>query len=310
MKISRRCFLVAAGSMLGGVLTSSPKSARAVRAPKAPDPYGCLVDLTVCVGCRKCEQACNKVNSLPPPVEPFDDLRILDRKRRPTAKAYTVVNRYYTGKLDERNQLIPTFVKIQCKHCQDPGCVSACIVGAMTKKDNGAVHYDDSKCIGCRYCMVACPFQIPAFDYHDPLFPQVRKCTLCYDRITKEGGTPGCAAICPVEAITFGKRSQLLGLARHKIKNDPGHYLNRIYGEHEVGGTSWLYISGVPFEKLSFLELPTRPIPHLAETIQHGLFSYLWAPLTLSGVLGGFMWTFNRKQITGDAKPNRREDSI
>lgn len=311
MKISRRRFLGVAGTMLGTVLTSSPKSAWTARKPKAPpDPYGCLVDLTACVGCRKCEQACNQANRLPPPRVPFDDLCILDRKRRPIPTAYTVVNRYYTGRLDERNQLIPTFVKVQCMHCQDPGCVSACIVAAMTKKDNGAVHYDVSKCIGCRYCMVACPFQIPAYDYHDPLFPEVRKCTLCYDRITKEGGRPACAAMCPVEAIIFGKRNQLLELARQKIKNDPGRYLDRIYGEHEVGGTSMLYISREPFEKLGFLDLPTHPIPHLTETIQDGLFSYLWAPLVLFAVMGGCMWTSNRKEITGDSETDPTEDSI
>ncbi len=298
--INRRHFFGLAGIMVGGALVGKPKRTLAKRSSKAPsDPYGCVVDLTACVGCRICEQACNRVNVLPPPKERFDDPRVLDRKRRPNATAFTVVNRYYAGKRDERNSLIPTFVKIQCMHCQDPGCVSACIVGAMTKKDNGTTHYDASKCIGCRYCMVACPFQIPAYEYEDPLFPRVRKCTFCYDRIRKEGGTPGCAAICPVEAITFGSRSQLLEVARRKIKDYPGRYVNRIYGQHEVGGTSWLYLSGVPFEKLNFLNLPSRPIPYLTETIQHGIFAHMWAPLSLYAVLGGFMWIFNRKQISG-----------
>lgn len=307
MKISRRGFLRITSTVTAGILVGRPKVTRA-RPPKAPrDPYGCLVDLTACVGCRKCEQACNKVNDLPPPKLPFDDPRPLERKRRPMATAFTVVNRYYAGKRDERNNLIPTFVKVQCMHCQDPGCVSACIVGAMTKKDNGATHYDVSKCIGCRYCMVACPFQIPAYEYSDPLFPRVRKCTFCYERITKEGGNPACAAICPVEGITFGKRSQLLEIARQKTNNNPARYLNRIYGEQEVGGTSWLYISGEPFEKLGFLDLPTHPIPHLAETIQHGIFRYMWSPLTLFAVLGGIMWTCNRKQITGESEHDQTE---
>ena len=310
MKINRRFFLGIAGTMVGGALAVRPEKVRAVRIPKAPsDPYGCMVDLTACVGCRKCEQACNRVNGLPAPQISFEDPRVLEHKRRPNATAYTVVNRHYTGKLDERNLLIPTFVKVQCMHCQDPACVSACIVGALKKKDNGAVHYDASKCMGCRYCMVACPFQIPAYDYHDPLTPEVRKCSFCYDRISKEEGKPACAAICPVEAVTFGKRSQIIDVARRRIKNDPGRYLNRLYGEYEVGGTSWLYISGEPFEKLGFLDLPSRPIPHLAETIQHGLFKYLWAPLSLFAILGGCMWTFNRKQIKGNPGPERMEDN-
>lgn len=302
MKINRRQFFGIAGTMAGGALVCGPKKVQATRTPKAPqDPYGCLVDLTVCIGCRKCEQACNRANGLPPPDETFDDPRVLDRKRRPDVKAFTVINRYYPGKLDERNELVPTFVKDQCMHCQDPGCVSACLVRAMTKKDNGAVHYDASKCIGCRYCMVACPFQIPAYEYHDPFFPRVRKCTFCYERITQKGGTPACAAICPVETMTFGKRDKLLELAHRKIKEDPGRYVGKIYGEHEVGGTSWLCISGVPFEKVGFLDLPTQPIPHMAETVQHGIFRYGWAPLTLFAVLGGVMWTFNRRQITDDS---------
>ena len=139
MKIDRRHFLGVAGTMAGGALGLRSKTIQAARKPKTPaDPYGCLMDLTACVGCRKCEQACNQVHGLPAPQVSYDDPRVFERKRRPSTAAYTVVNRYYTGKLDERNLLIPTFVKVQCMHCQDPACVSACIVGALTQKDNGA----------------------------------------------------------------------------------------------------------------------------------------------------------------------------
>ena len=301
MDISRRSFLGIVGAGIGGTVAGTAGVSKAARTPpKTENAYGCLVDLTLCVGCRKCELACNQVNHLPKPAVPFDNPRPLDAPRRPDAQAYTVVNRYFSGTLDERNNPVPTYVKVQCMHCQDPACASACIVGALEKKTNGAVYYDVSKCIGCRYCMVACPFQIPAYEYFDPLTPQVRKCTLCFERISKRGGRPGCADICPVEAITFGPREELLKLARKRIESDPGKYLNRIYGEKEVGGTSWLYITKEPFEKLGFLNLPDKPMPHLTETIQHGIFSYLWAPLTLFGVLGATMWGLNRKQITGD----------
>jgi formate dehydrogenase beta subunit len=291
MDLNRRKFLqilVAAGASI----TLGERKARA-RESKAPaDPYGCLVDLTRCIGCRKCEQACNEVNQLPEPERPFEDLTLLDLKRRPDAKTYTIVNRYYSGKIDEREQLAPTFVKIQCMHCQDPACVSACIVGALTKKENGAVHYDVSKCIGCRYCMVACPFEIPAYEYNNPITPKVMKCTFCFDRISKQGGKPGCATICPVEAITFGKRSTLLDVAKKRISENPASYVNHVYGEHEVGGTSWMYISGVSFEKLGFNALPSEPMPKLSENVQHALFSYLWSPIALYGILGGIMWAF------------------
>ena len=201
--LSRRGFLSTLGA--GTITAMSAGSARAWKSRAPSDPYGCLVDLTRCIGCRKCEMACNEVNNLPKPAVKFNDLTIFDRKRRPDDKTFTVVNRYHTGKIDEQGNLIPTFVKIQCMHCQDPACASACITGALSKKENGAVYYDVQKCIGCRYCMVACPFEIPAYEYFDPLNPKVRKCTFCFERISKKGGLPGCAAICPVEAITFGK---------------------------------------------------------------------------------------------------------
>jgi len=292
--MNRRTFLKCAATGGAAAAASFSAEARASRAvPK--DPYGCLVDLTRCVGCRKCEQACATVNNLPAPSTPFDDPLVFDVRRRPTPEAFTVVNRYHTGRVDERNRLVPTYVKVQCMHCQDPACVSACIVGALTKKDNGAVHYDESKCIGCRYCMVACPFQIPKYEYSDPLTPRVRKCTFCFERISRDGGTPGCAAACPVEAITFGKRAVLLELAKKRIQENPVDYIPYIYGETEVGGTSWLYISAEPFEKLGFLKLPSRPVPQTAETIQHGIFKYFWAPLTLYGLLGAVMFRVHKK---------------
>jgi formate dehydrogenase beta subunit len=292
MTVTRRGFLGAMGA--AGAAAAAPKTAQAWESKAPPDPYGCLVDLTRCVGCRKCEQACNEVNDLPKPTVKFDDMTILDTKRRPDDKAFTVINRCYCGRLDERDQLVPVYVKIQCMHCQDPACASACITGALSKKENGAVHYDVTKCIGCRYCMAACPFEIPAYEYHDPITPRVRKCTFCYERIEKEGGTPGCASICPVEAITFGKRSDLLKQAKQRIKHDLGKYVDHIYGENEVGGTSWMYISGVPFERIGFQKLPTDPMPRLSETIQSSLFSYLWSPLVLFGALGVVMGITSR----------------
>lgn len=298
MDLNRRGFFKIMGATGAGLaVASQPATAWQSRAPE--DAYGCLVDLTRCIGCRKCEQACQTANGLPEPAQSFDDLTILDRKRRPDEKSFTVVNRYYSGRIDERDQLIPTFVKIQCMHCQDPACASACIVGALTKKDNGAVHYDAGKCIGCRYCMVACPFEIPAYEYHNPITPRVMKCTFCYERVAGEGKLPGCAQICPVEAITFAKRSTLLEIGHKRIADNPGRYVHHIYGEKEVGGTSWMYLSGQPFEDLGFIQVPEKPLPQLAETIQHSLFSYLWSPIVLFGMLSGVMWGFRDKDDRG-----------
>ncbi len=292
MEINRRHFLKLTGAMAAAtVTTAKTKSADASQPSASTDRgYGCLVDTTLCVGCRKCEQACNERHHLPEPVERFDELAVLERERRMDETSYTVVNKYYpknVGTLTWRNR--PEFVKFQCMHCNDPSCVSACIVGALTKQENGAVIYDAKICIGCRYCMVACPFQVPAYEYHNALTPEVRKCTFCYQSV-KKGGLPACAQICPREVITFGKKDELLRLARWKMKKNPGKYVDHIYGEHEVGGTSWLYLASEPFETIGFPKLGTKAPPRLTEAIQHGLFQYFAAPIILYGVLGGVMW--------------------
>ncbi len=290
MELSRRGFfkVVGAGS---AALATGPRSVGATPTEtQSQNEYGCLVDTTLCVGCRKCEEACNQRHGLAKPEESFNELAVLENERRMDETSYTVVNKYYpnnVGTLTWRDR--PEFVKFQCMHCNDPSCVSACIVGALTKQENGAVIYDAKKCIGCRYCMVACPFQVPAYEYHDPLTPEVRKCTFCYEYV-KEGGLPACAQICPREVITFGKKEELLRLARWKIKKDPGKYVDHIYGEHEVGGTSWLYLASEPFENIGFPTLGSKAPPRLTESIQHGLFQYFAAPIILYATLGGIMW--------------------
>ncbi len=305
MKLNRRDFF-----RVAGVAAATPLLPRAVEAAgsgeSSGDAYGCLVDLTRCIGCRKCEQACNTIQQLPAPERSFDDVLVLEKRRRMDSRTYTVVNRYHTGAVNEQGQLVPTFVKLQCMHCLDPACVSACPVGALTKKENGAVHYEASRCIGCRYCMVSCPFQVPCYEYEDPLTPRVRKCTFCFDQRLAEGKVPACISVCPVEALTFGRREQLLATGRKRIEEDPGRYVEHIFGEKEVGGTSWLYLSGVSFDRLGFQKLPHRPMPKLPETIQHGLYSYLWAPIVLFGALGGVMKYMERN--TPEGKSDQTEE--
>jgi formate dehydrogenase iron-sulfur subunit len=295
----RRQFLKLSAAAAATALAGSSTPARAAQA--APDSLGCLVDTTLCVGCRQCEKACNQRNHLPAPKISFDETAVLENERRMDETTYTVVNKYYPrnlGTLTWRQR--PTFVKFQCMHCNDPSCVSACIVGALTKQPNGAVIYDADKCIGCRYCMVACPFQVPAYEYDQALTPQVRKCTMCFDQV-KDGGLPACAQVCPREAITFGKRSELLSLARWRIKNRPGKYENHIYGENEVGGTAWLYLASEPFTNIGFPKLGPKAPPRLTESIQHAVTGYLAAPLGLFALLGGVMW------FTGFMKKNGKD---
>jgi len=188
------------------------------------------------------------------------------------------------------------FVKFQCMHCNDPACVSACIVGAMSKEPNGAVKYDPWKCIGCRYCMTACPFQVPAYEYSNALNPQVRKCTFCFEKRTSKGELPACVNACPMEVMTFGKRQDLIKIAHERIENNPKRYVKHVYGELELGGTSWMYLSAVPFTEIGFPKFGYVSAPSFTEPIQHAIFKYFIPPAALYGTLGGIMWYFKKKK--------------
>ena len=153
------------------------------------------------------------------------------------------------------------FRKHQCIHCVEPACASACFVKACTKNPDGSVTYDGSLCVGCRYCMVACPFNVPTFDYEEAFDPLIRKCTMCHPRLA-EGKLPGCVEACPKDALTFGKRSDLIKIAEARIARNPERYVDHIYGQHEMGGTQWMYLSGVPFTAIGMNEeLGTAPAP-------------------------------------------------
>ncbi len=313
MELDRRRFLKWSGVFAGSALIPGAKAARAESAAvPGADDYGCLVDTTLCVGCRKCEQACNQRHGLPKPEESFEETSVLESPRRPDDTAYTVVNKYYPKKIGPLTALKkPTFVKFQCMHCVDPSCASACIVGALKKQPQGPITYDVSKCIGCRYCMVACPFQIPAYEYNVALTPRVRKCTFCFEYV-KRGGLPACAQVCPREVMTFGKRGELLRLARWKIKNNPGKYVDHIYGEHEVGGTSWLYIASEPFTSIGFPKLGREAPPRLTESIQHALYHHLVGPIALYAVLAGTMWAsgfYSKEKSYTVKKPGEKGDA-
>jgi len=226
-----------------------------------PGSNGVLFDATRCIGCRRCEAGCNQVNGLPAPDRPFDDLSVLDQKRRTNAKSYTVVNRYD----NIPGAAGPVYRKTQCNHCLEPACASACFVAAFTKTPQGAVTWDETVCVGCRYCMIACPFEIPTYEYNEPLTPRVMKCTMCYPQITSgKLRVPGCVGACPTEALVYGSRAELLQVARERFHAHPGRYINQIYGEREMGGTNWLYISGVPFREIGLREdLGVTPAPEL-----------------------------------------------
>ena len=155
----------------------------------------------------------------------------------------------------------PLFRKIQCNHCLEPACLTACFVNAYTKTPEGAVIYNPDVCVGCRTCMVACPFSMPAFKYDSSLQARIMKCSFCYDTRLRHDLPPACVEACPMEALTFGYRKTLLRIARKRIRENPDKYVNYIYGEAEAGGTSWLYLSPVPFAAAGFdMQVPKQPI--------------------------------------------------
>lgn len=287
--LNRRRFLKTAAAGLS-ISTLIPKTVIGSEKTLSEDRIGILVDTTACVGCRHCEWACRVAHNFPTEgLDSYSNQEVFKKFRRPESNSLTVVNQFE----NEKNPLLPVYVKNQCMHCEHPACVSACIVGAFTKLEDGSVIWDDDKCIGCRYCMVACQFEIPTFDYEKSIDPHIRKCDLCFDR-RKNGKLPACIEICPNEVLVYGKRSDILKIAKDRIKRKPDVYVKHIYGEYEIGGTSWLYLAGKSFDKLRMPSLGANPAPGISETIQHGIFAYFVPPVTLYALLGLIMWVTKR----------------
>lgn len=244
------CLMCSAAASIG----VSDKARAAGSFEGYPESMGVLVDITRCVGCRSCEAACNKEQKMPEPNVPFDDTSVFEDKRRPTEESLTVVNRYQTGSG-------PVYKKMQCNHCNEPACLTSCFVNAYTKTKEGAVVYNPKICVGCRNCMIACPFNIPGYSYSSAFNPVVKKCIFCYDTRLKYGKPPACVESCPQEVLKFGKRADLIKLAHERIRETPSRYYDKVYGEKEVGGTGWLYLSGVPFDQVGFdTTLQNEPI--------------------------------------------------
>ncbi|MBN2008736.1 4Fe-4S dicluster domain-containing protein [candidate division KSB1 bacterium] len=295
MDLSRRNFLkctAVAGSL--GMVNSATLVQAAHRRPVSPDWLGVLVDTTVCIGCRRCEWACRDFNQMPnKPIAEYEDKSVFDELRRPSATGHTVVNRFDNPQNPQR----PYYVKVQCMHCNDAACVSACIVGAFSKdQETGAVKYEPWKCIGCRYCMAACPFQVPTYEYSNALTPRVQKCTFCFENLKKYGRQPACLEMCPMETMIFGKREELLEIAHDRIRKYPDRYVDHVYGEHELGGTAWLYLSGRPMWEMGMVKFNDTPIPSYTETIQHNLFKNFLPPLALFAGLASLMYIFKREE--------------
>ena len=257
--MDRRNFIKTLG--VAGASTIPGKKLLAGHKVIAPDGYGLLIDTTRCVGCQACSEACAEANGLPEP-----DLDAIDNAtglRKTTPTNYTVISELETSK-------DTYYVKSQCMHCNNPACATACPTQALYKTEEGAVIWREDKCMGCRFCMVSCPFEIPKFEYESNN-PKIAKCTMCWERL-KEGEQPACVNACDEDAIVFGKRKDLLEQAKTRIYQNPDDYYHSIYGENEVGGTSTMYLSAVPFEELGFrTDLGTTPYPEFTKNFLYSV---------------------------------------
>ena len=217
MSINRRNFFKVLG-VTGAALATGTELNAAPKAAGDVEFYGVLYDSTRCIGCLSCEYACAEANNLPEP-QPPENLR---EHRKPDEAHRTVVNEFETSK--------GTFyLKTQCMHCNEPACGAACLTQAMHKTKEGPVIWRGNKCMGCRYCMVSCPFDIPKFEYFSPN-PKIEKCTMCYDNRIQQGQIPACVENCPAEALMFGTRRELIKEARRRIVENPDVYYDHIYG--------------------------------------------------------------------------------
>jgi len=246
---------------VAGASTLAGKSVEAKPRGESVEFVSMLIDTTRCIGCRSCEEACAETNKLPMP-DVLDD-SVFERVRETSTTQYTVVNRFEV----DGNEI---FVKRQCMHCAEPACASACLTKAMLKTREGPVINRKEKCMGCRFCMVSCPFNMPKFEYEKAI-PAIRKCTMCWDRL-QQGEQPACVENCPAEALLFGKRRDLVETAKQRIYGNPDSYVHHIYGEHEAGGTCVMYLASVPFEKLGFdTSVGTEPYPPLTKEFLYGV---------------------------------------
>jgi len=275
MTISRRGFLKSA-AVAGGTLAGRKAAASALEPTDGVEFNGMLVDTTLCVGCRACEAACNEANALPPPPAGFESDQVFEQRRDTTPDAFTVVNRFSNPKKPDA----PLFVRKECMHCNQPACATACLTKAMEKTKEGPVIYNKDRCMGCRLCMLSCPFDIPKYQYSSAA-PYVRKCVFCADR-QKQGLKPACAEACPSGATLFGKKSELLEVARTRIYMEPDRYVHQIYGEREAGGTGWLFLLPASAEKVGLpTNLGTTPYPELTSGFLYAvpLVFVLWPSL-------------------------------
>jgi len=241
-----------------------------------------LTDITKCIGCLECVAACKIANSLEADVP------------RNWHKDDGLSARNWTSVLEKPDK---HYVRKQCRHCLEPACASACPVGALSQTAEGAVIYDAGRCLGCRYCMMVCPYGIPRYDWDRPV-PYIRKCTLCYERV-KDGLQPACTDACPTHATEFFRsRDDSIAEAHRRLRENPGKYINKVWGEHEVGGTSILYLSDIDLGFLCYQAEPgTTPLP---QTTAAAMNAVPFAFVGMGGLMYGIHWMIRRRMELHD----------
>lgn len=269
MGTNRRNFLKTLG-VAGFTLTVGKSFGSILKKKGNVEFYGILYDSTLCVGCQACEYGCADQYSLPY----AEDIPVAGEVRKTDETRRLVVNCYNTSKGEQ-------YIRHACNHCNDPACASACLTKAMLKTEEGPVIWRGEKCMGCRFCMVSCPFDIPKFEYNSPN-PKIEKCRMCYELIV-EGDIPACVKACPEKALIFGTRRELLEIAKARIYAEPEKYFHHVYGEHEAGGTAILYLASVPFEELGLPKIQKTSYPELSKGFLYSVptIFVLWPALLL-----------------------------
>lgn len=237
MANNRRNFLKTLGVVGGSLALGKSFAATPVSSTDKTEFNGILFDSTRCIGCQSCEMACADEYGFEYP-EDFPEPGVV---RKTNTSQRIVMNAIETPNGEQ-------YMRTACNHCNNPACASACLTKAMLKTEEGPVIWRESKCMGCRSCMISCPFNVPKFEYDSPN-PKIQKCRMCYERV-HDGGQPECVSACPAEALLFGKRRDLIEVARERIYTDPDYYHHEIYGEHEAGGTGLLYLTSMPPEEM------------------------------------------------------------
>ncbi|MDT8419412.1 MAG: 4Fe-4S dicluster domain-containing protein [Desulfuromonadales bacterium] len=245
-----------------------------------------LIDMTKCTGCRGCQVACKQWNQLE--AEETEFFSGEGYQNPPAMSEYTFTRiKFRDYRKNGQNEF--AFYKEMCMHCNEPACASVCPVGAFEKTAEGPVIYKAERCIGCRFCMIACPFGVPKYEWSKGL-PLVKKCTGCYNRI-QEGLQPACATACAM-AISYGPRDEMIKLAEQRLARYPDRYINKVYGKEEAGGTSVIYLTSLPFDELGFKSVTLRPLPGYtwqALRLVPGVF------LSVGGGLSAFSWITHRR---------------